>query len=218
MVSSQRLPRSTGKNITGLFPTVKAKRIIRFESLLECDCLHLLNYSPYVSAIQEQPFGIDYLLNGKNHRYTPDFCVTLIDGSNILIEVKPEIFLKSEDTVLKINVLADWCRANSCAYIIATDTYIRQGHRLKNIKLLFPFSKYSPKPDIQNGILSILENKPTTIHDICQNISPAYALHDLYQMAYHHRVYLPIADEKINENTLVTLPEKKALDCGSYVL
>ena len=56
------------------------------ESLLEADfCIHL-EYQAAIAAYQSQPFTICF--TGSKTRYTPDFLATLVDGDQVVYEVK----------------------------------------------------------------------------------------------------------------------------------
>lgn len=57
------------------FPSIKLGRMVYCESGLELDYSFLLDADQEVISFQEQPGKIKYHLNGKLHKYTPDFLV-----------------------------------------------------------------------------------------------------------------------------------------------
>src|SRR5712692_4783881 len=78
-----------GNNTIGRFPSLKMKRMISFESLIECDLLYLLDYEPEVERFDEQPLTIAYPDGPALRHYTPDFHVVR-SQHNLLIECKPQ--------------------------------------------------------------------------------------------------------------------------------
>lgn len=61
----------TGVIIRGLFPSVKAERMVSYEQLLERDLLYLCDFARQVVDIREQPFKFRYAMGNKIRRYTP---------------------------------------------------------------------------------------------------------------------------------------------------
>ena len=59
----------------GLFPSLKMGRMVAFKSLIEQDYLYVLDFEAAVTAFEEQPVSIEYLWEGDQHKYTPDFLV-----------------------------------------------------------------------------------------------------------------------------------------------
>ena len=94
-----RIPKNTGtlKNI-GKFPSLKNKTSIWFESHLERDYIHLIEFDDDVIKYREQPFKIKYSLNGNQRLYTPDFFVER-QNRNQIIEVKPQSKIETEEFI-----------------------------------------------------------------------------------------------------------------------
>jgi hypothetical protein len=61
-----------GGNIIGKFPSIKMRRMIAFESLLERDFIYLLDYDKDVEWFEEQPLTIEYQHEGKRRHCIPD--------------------------------------------------------------------------------------------------------------------------------------------------
>lgn len=77
---------------------------------------------PIVKDIVHQPFTITLTNTEKDERYTPDFKVIFIDGGSVIVEVKPEVFLKKHAEKLKRveqQMLADGLR-----FLVITDLMI----------------------------------------------------------------------------------------------
>jgi len=80
---------SPSKNIYK-FASRKNRSTIMCESGLEFDACFHLEFSPSIAAFESQPKGIEYLVDGKVRRYTPDFKIVKTTGEIEYIEVKPE--------------------------------------------------------------------------------------------------------------------------------
>lgn len=86
--SSRKIPKNY-RNITGKIPSQKSNRMISFESKLERDFIYLFELENYVISILEQPITIEYFVDNKKYKYTPDFYLkTPPKYNNIMIEVK----------------------------------------------------------------------------------------------------------------------------------
>ncbi len=78
------------KNTIGDFPSIKMKRMIAFESLIERDGIYTFDFDPDVLAFEEQPFSIEYEHEKKKRRYTPDFLLKKLDHS-VVVECKAKV-------------------------------------------------------------------------------------------------------------------------------
>ncbi len=198
-----------GKNIVGYFPSLKLGRMINFESLIERDLIYLLDYEPQVEQFCEQPLSIEYLHNGKKHHYTPDFHVRYA-GQNLLIECKPKQFIDKIDNQVKFNAAQEWCQVRGWIFGVVTDEQLAATWRLENIKLLTRFARYVIPAEVKERILTCLAaaTGPVKIAEITQSIHPTMpeaGLIPILHLAFHHQVYLPLAEAKINSETPVSL-------------
>jgi hypothetical protein len=127
---------------SGRFVSYKQKkRVIEFESGLEQDFIHLLEFDSNVSKYIEQPFMIPYELNGRSRNYIPDFYVEYIEEGRIpdLFEIKyaDEVEESSDILEAKIAAAQEWCRNANMNYRVVTEKEIRENPvYLNNIKLL----------------------------------------------------------------------------------
>ena len=75
---------------SGAFHSEKLGRTVHFESLLEEAALMTAEKSTHVRSYQEQPCAIPYPSTDSDPGiYIPDLLITLDDGRNLLIEIKP---------------------------------------------------------------------------------------------------------------------------------
>lgn len=199
-----------GGNIIGRIPSIKMERMVAFESLIERDMIHLLDFEQDVEWFAEQPLIISYQHKGKERKYTPDFHVVR-NGQNILVECKPEKRVHSDENQRKFAAAQSWCDVEGWIFQVVTDTQLRNGYRLENVKLLSQFARYAIKPGIQRRIRSFLSitPPPTTITDVIVQVvadKPQVAIIPILHMAFHHQLWLLLDDAPISVNTPVALP------------
>jgi hypothetical protein len=132
--------RGSTTKVIGKFPSLKTGKSVWWESQIERDMIYLLEFDNRVITYREQPLRIQYFLNGKLHFYTPDFLVESGDERR-LIEVKPESKATKPEMVALFHAIAYACLIAGYQFVLMTDTMIRTQPRLKNIKLLWRYSR-----------------------------------------------------------------------------
>lgn len=193
----------------GRFPSMKMKRMIAFESLIERDFIYLLDYDPFVTWFEEQPVRIEYEYEEKQLHYTPDFLL-VEQKQQVLVECKPEKFVDTEENRRKFTVARLWCQEKSRQFRIITEQQIRAGYLLQNVKLLTQYARQQTDPVIRSQILAVLQytQSTSTVKDIvrCLPSHPSHVVsaHILY-LAYHHQIKLDLNQAPISEETTVSL-------------
>lgn len=135
-VPARQVVAPTGIFIRGRFPSVKARRMVSYEQLLERDMLYLCEFASQVVDIREQPFKLQYAMGNKARRYTPDFALTMVDGSILVIEVKPADTLSKPEVREKFLYIKDAMQRQGHQFIVVSSKTIRALHRLDNLKQL----------------------------------------------------------------------------------
>jgi len=77
---------------------------------------------PVVRDIIHQPLTLSLSEGEKPERYTPDFKVVFNDGSSVIVEVKPEVFLKKHEEKLKR--VESLFSSEGQRFLVITDTLI----------------------------------------------------------------------------------------------
>jgi hypothetical protein len=202
----------------GRFPSIKMKRMIAFESLLERDFIYLLDYDPDIGWFEEQPLTIEYVYDHKILHYTPDFHVidfnpAYPEGQNVLVECKPERFVETDENRRKFAAAQAWCSAQGWQFRTATEQQIRSGYRLQNIQLLTQYARQRADQALQKRILSFLlqTEVAVSIQEVAQEVLPQnlqIAMASILRMAYCHQVYLDIHEAPISGKTVISrLPQ-----------
>lgn len=126
----------SGRGFRAKFFSPKNNRLVRCESLLEFDCLHLFEFARGVVRFIEQPKTIRYRLGTGSRTYTPDFAVDWSDGRRWLIEVKPAETLAEPRNQEKFDRLSEVFKNQGEQFLVLTDIQIRNSFRLAQIKAL----------------------------------------------------------------------------------
>lgn len=199
-----------GGNVIGRFPSIKMKRMVAFESLIERDYLYLLDYELGIEWFEEQPLTIEHRHTGEAFHYTPDFH-TVEAGRNVLVECKPHALVDKEENQRKFRAARTWCAGRGWEFRIVTDCDIRTGFRLQNVKLLTRYARHVVGPRTKGRIRALLHSAQAAmlIDDIvreiaCTDFSAVTA--DILCMAFHHEVFIPLDDAPILRDTRVCLP------------
>ena len=200
-----------GGNIIGKFPALKMGRMICFESTIERDYVYTLDFEADISSFEEQPLRIEYQQNGKALHYTPDFHVLYTDHRNVLVECKPSHLVESDDNQRKFRAAREWCVERGWDFHVVTDTQLRAGHRLENIKSLTGYARHVIPPHIKGRVYAALEatSTPRTVGDVAQFLAPqnpAAALAWIWHLAFHHQVGIPLEAAPLSLQSPITLP------------
>lgn len=158
----------TGGIVRGWFPSIKAQRMVAFESLLERDALYLFEFSPAVANIQEQPFKLQYACGDVVRRYTPDFALDLHDGRTVIVEIKPENKLLQADVAESLRCIEAAFMRQGQVFRVLSDLTIRTQPRLANLQQLYP-KRRCPLPEtivfaIQH--LAVSPSRPHTLGEL----------------------------------------------------
>ncbi len=214
-----RKVRSSGRNIVGHFPSLKLGRMVAFESLLERDLICLLDYEPSVEWFSEQPLVIRYQHSGQWRQYTPDFHV-VHRVHNLLFECKPKRFVYDPKNQIKFEAARLWCQERGWAFDVVTDEHLASNWRVKNIKLLTQFARYSIEPEIRGRIFTFLcsATGPVKVSDVMQGVDPGAPqsiIIPILHLTFHHQVHIPLDDAEISVDSPIALPsfsdEKRSL-------
>lgn len=128
---------SSGGIMRGKFPSRKNGRMVHHEGMLELAAVYLFEASPEIDSYREQPLQITYPDGDRIRKYTPDFELTLKDGSTVWIEVKPMSSLAHDDVRHKLKQIALHLERSGITYVVLDDRVLRQEPRLSNIKLIW---------------------------------------------------------------------------------
>lgn len=128
------------------FASLKNRASLTLESSLEFDVCFHFEYSKSVSTYEAQPVGQYYLYGGKLLPYTPDFLTTSISGKHTYYEVKYAHEARDPEVQDRFRYKQRSFSELGFELKLITERQLRQGPKLKNLKLLHRYageSKYS---------------------------------------------------------------------------
>ena len=196
--------------LNGLFPSLKTGRMVWFESFLERDFIHLLEFDPDVVSFAEQPLTLEYLHQGKTRKYTPDFHVQYAAQRQVLVECKPTVFVDREDNQIKFAAGQAWCAERGWAFRVVTEADIRREPRLANVKLLGRYARLHVAPQVQSRVFAALAASPGLslghLARLLEPANPVMALPALLHLAARHTLALALDDAPLSLETQARLP------------
>ena len=140
--SVRRIPIKSFEGVRGVTPEGQG-----YESLLECDYLTLLRFSPDVARFTAQPCTVAYAWGGKKRTSTPDVLVEFRRGdtggalrATELIEIKPSSIYAAADPLMLAKFGAATIHATEKGWIfrVVTESDLPAG-RLENAKFLLRY-------------------------------------------------------------------------------
>ncbi len=200
-----------GGNVIGKFPSLKMKRMVEFESLIERDYLYVLDYEANVVSFSEQPLTIEYQHEDQMRHYTPDFHLVRAGERSALAECKPSSKTETEENRRKFRAALAWCAEHGWDFFVVTDTQLRTGPRLENIKLMTYYARLAVPPQFKGRVYAVLESAPAgvTVGEVARTLvpdKPTGAFSGIVHMAFHHEVAIPLDRAPISMGSPISLP------------
>lgn len=137
------------RSVTGRVETLLGDTV-GYESTLERDFAHLLDFNARVGKIISQPLCIRYQVEGEDVRtYTPDYFVRFVPIGNAkpwrpsLYEVKyrEELFDRRSELAPGFAAARKVCQARGWNFRVVTERYIRNSY-LENVQFLRDYRAY----------------------------------------------------------------------------
>lgn len=95
---------------------------VQHESHLERRFIIAALSCPVVCDIQHQPFTLQLSEVGAARKYTPDFLITFRDSTSLVVEVKPQAYLKRHEE--RLHAAEQVLQSQGQRFFVATDTLI----------------------------------------------------------------------------------------------
>lgn len=106
----------------GKYSSSKTGKTCHYRSSWELKYMKKLDSDELVRFWEYEPLYIDYQLDGRAHRYLPDFIVTFTDGRREMHEVGVKSFKESSPICLaKHASAAEWCRKRGMTFMVVSD-------------------------------------------------------------------------------------------------
>lgn len=129
---------------------------------------------------------------GDIRHYTPDYEIHTAT-EKIIAECKPEARLESEQAQQQQEIGQSWAERNGYRFILFTDTELRAGYQLENVRL---FWRYARLRSQQPPILAALNDHrgACSIIGLCQklNKTPQEVVPTVCHLLFHHEVEMDL--------------------------
>lgn len=167
-------------SVTGTFYSLKNKKHIANESILERDLFLSLEFDKNVLSYEEQPFTTYYYRNNVKYRYTPD-CLVFYKDNRLpcVIEVKYSSELKEKKIFLKekFEQIEKYLTKNDMDFKLFTEIDIEPIY-LENIRFLYRFANIKNERYLDITLTLLKNFKGKTIYDLLNSYS-----NDIYKQA-----------------------------------
>lgn len=187
---------------------------IEYESQLERRFLQQALVLPMVKRVIHQPFRLEYLEDGKTHTYVPDFLLFLADGMKVVIEVKPQKFLKSHRHKLTEaqRILAE----KEVPFLVVTDQEIDDGIKVHNAAYLLRFARGTASEEAKQRCLNCLRTSPNGLQmaDLIQETGVPEK--DILHFVGRTTLSIDLS-EPITEATIVHIPKEEQHDYLHFI-
>jgi hypothetical protein len=178
--------------IRGDFPSLKLGRMVRYNSTIERDLLYFLEYWRNVTWYREQPMTIKYAMpDGQIRRYTPDY--EIHEGMvKTLVECKPEARVESKHTQKQRQIGQLWAEENGYCFVTFTDTELRSGYQLSNLKLLWRYARQQDTQLQQQIVAQAKQAVTCSVDELCQRLEmpPNVVLPAACSLLFHHQLQM----------------------------
>ncbi len=128
MASRKRKRRRKKRYHTGMYTSIKTGQECNYRSSWELKYLMWLDANDSVKTFAYESIKIPYVSNlktGKIRHYIPDIFVEFVDGSKMLIEVKPSKRLTQLAVKKKIDAGILWSQAHGATFKVITELELK---------------------------------------------------------------------------------------------
>ncbi len=178
---------------------------VHHESHLERRFIMICLACPYVLDVEHQPETVE-LVGEKRTTYTPDFRVTLKDGEQKIVEVKPKKFVAKKQEKLKAAELL--FAKKGLAYEVITDQEIdKNGLGMRAIHL-HSFARAWIAPSQEDDCIQELTQTFGGSAQLKQLISKGYPSYVIWSLVGRHKLQIP-AGINLTEAETVSINQTK---------
>ncbi|WP_421662751.1 TnsA endonuclease N-terminal domain-containing protein [Lysinibacillus telephonicus] len=211
-----RKVRSSGKNVSGFYPSKKMGVTIQFESrTLELAAIYEKEFDSNVIEYYDQPetFPIRYQNKGRNtgHYYTPDFFViekewigyeewkTEKELSNLILKY-PGRYSIDEAGAFRCPPAEEYAKACGLSFRIRTSSEIDWTLQ-RNIRFLedYLIGDETVSSTRRNLIINVIAEKPGISLERLLNMKLDFGADDIYHLLAQNEIYADIKDSLITD-------------------
>ena len=113
---------TTSKHRSGQFFSKRQDKYIIYRSSYEHKFLSKCENDASILAFDSCHFSIPYVFDRKQKRYIPDFKINYLDGSCVLVEVKPSWRITEPQNIEKFIAANQFCENEGCIFLLVTES------------------------------------------------------------------------------------------------
>lgn len=180
---ARRVVKRTGRSsMRGYFQSQKMGRSIECESKLEMDAARHFEIMPWVEKFKEQPVTIEFYMEGKLHKYTPDFALMVSHQKrSVHAEIKSERQLKTLKLRNRLaHIAKHYENHTDIDFIVLSERDIHKEPMLSNIRLLHYHHRWSlDDPELIEALGKLSLLPPKTVAGANAVLGNDYAIYRL---------------------------------------
>lgn len=185
---------------------------VQHESHLERRFIIAALSCPVVCDIQHQPFTLQLSEAGSPRKYTPDFLITFRDSTSLVVEVKPEAYLKRHEE--RLHAAEQVLQAQGQRFFVATDKLIDGKDLSGRAMLLMRYGRmHCTEVEIQER-LNVLGRVGQNIVSVQQLVDDGLPEEMVWSLVARHHCHVP-SDFQIDRTQAITITPY-AGDCHDY--
>jgi hypothetical protein len=182
---------------------------VHHESHLERRFVMAALACPVVTDIVHQPetITLESPAGGDCKKYTPDYQLTLLDGTQVIVEVKPEAFLKKH--ALTLEAAKQHFEKAGKQYIVVTDKHIDQTQLGQRAILLMRYARIAFTTEQAQECIALIESMANRQASVRELIDQGLNEVLLWSMVGRHKLAVPPPLDMGPETKLTTQQNKE---------
>ena len=115
---------------SGEYFSEKMQRMMHYRSSWELSIIQVFDTAPAVTSFTAEPFSIPYVHGVRPARYIPDFHVRFTDGTNMILEIKPQNQCTYAINLAKWQSAQAYCKQHGFIFRVWTEGMIKKLRRI----------------------------------------------------------------------------------------
>lgn len=189
-MTRQIVTRSPVRQVGVVNPSWILDHAVEHESDLERRFILVALACPESVDINHQPFTIELNLgDGVISRYTPDFLIKLADGDQVVVEVKPEVFVKKNQA--KFAAAKRHLQLEGLKFLVITDQSIDRNGLSSRAMLLMRYGRMYIDPEQVRECKRLIETQAAESVEVRKLLNMGVAEQTIWKMVAEHRLRVP---------------------------
>jgi hypothetical protein len=183
----RKITNGSGQKIIGLFYSHKMGTHVPFESVPERNFFYSLEFDKTVRAYLSQPATIEYWMDDKLHRYTPDVEVQHLEEyvPPRFVDIKPSGVAGYKSNARKFAFIEEAFAALGAGFEIISAESVECYPRLRNLQLLYTYADEYVPESARLTCLGALASGPAPLEQLAMQLDAiGYSMASLYALIF----------------------------------